>query len=172
MRRLPRLTPHLLIAVISLIITIRTPLVAAAPDAVTCDKLKITLSDDKNFYVFTATASGNASTITGYRFDFGDHQSYNFTFSPSDAQDRHTATATHTYLDPGNYTPTVHLDTQVNKKNTTVTSPDCQTSVSIGNSPGTLPNAGARGTIGIFISVSLLGITLHQTWLRRFQKKI
>jgi hypothetical protein len=138
---------------------------------ITCDHLQVTLSDDKNFYVFTATSSGDESTITGYTFNFGDQQSYDFVFSASDKQDHHTATVTHTYLDAGVYTPVVRVNTQVENKSASATSPGCQTTLSIGDTASALPNTGVSGTIGLFATASALGVVLHQTWLRHRRTK-
>jgi len=141
--------------------------VAAAASSVTCTSLEATLSPDKNYYVFTAAASGDSNAIIGYTFTFGDHQTYTVTFGASSSQDRHGATVTHSYQGTGNYTPSVRVNTAVNGKRTSVSSASCRTTVSIGSSGSTLPDTGAGDTLALFAVACLLGTYVHHRWLRR-----
>lgn len=139
----------------------------AAP--VSCTTVTARLSDDKNFYVITAAADGDVSAITGYTFDFGDHQSYRFTFNPSGHDDRHAANTTHTYQTPGTYAVTAHVDIKVHSKASSVSSDTCKTSLSILPPNSVLPNTGIgiRNVLGIGILIAFLTAFLHHTRQRR-----
>jgi hypothetical protein len=128
-----------------------------------CENLTVTVSSDKNYYIFTATTSGDGDAIAGYTFSFGDHQSYRFSFSGHSDQDHHTATATHTYFKDGVYTATA----QALDKSGRTTGPTCQASVTNGQDTSTLPNTGAGNIIGIFIGTVVIGASIHQLLLRQ-----
>src|SRR6267154_1115103 len=70
---------------------------ADQPASVTCSSLHTSLSDDKNYYIFTASSSGNNNAIAGYTFSFGDRQTYTVRSDTSGNQDHHTVTVRHTY---------------------------------------------------------------------------
>jgi hypothetical protein len=135
----------------------------AEESRINCDQLNSVLSDDKNYYIFTAKASGDSATITGYKFDFGDRQSYTATF-PASNQDHHTATVTHTYKDPGSYTIVVHVQTKTQNKSSSVTSDACKTTMQIGEP--TLPNTGAGDVITGALGTTIVTFAAHQTLLR------
>jgi len=142
------------------------PLRAVAAPAVTCDGLSTTLSDDKNFYIFTVTAGGDTGSISGYTFNFGDHQSYQFNFGASTSQDHHTANVTHTYKKSGTYTATATARVKNGSKTTGVTSPECRTTVTNGPSAAVLPSVGNQGTVRLFSLVAVIGMTAYQLHLR------
>jgi hypothetical protein len=141
--------------------------VAADAQPTTCDSLSVSLSQDKNFYVFTAKASGANSNITGYTFAFGDSQSYKFTFPAGTSQDHHSATITHAYQKAGVFAASVRVNTKVNGKTGSATSEQCKTTVTVGAPATSLPNTGAGNTIAWFFTASIAGVVLHQYWLRR-----
>jgi hypothetical protein len=145
-----------------------SPLATAdAVPSVTCQSLSISLSDDKNFYIFNASAAGDASTITGYRFDFGDHQSYDFTFSGASTQDRHSASVTHTYMTAGAYTASVQVNTKTAGKVARISSAACRAPITIAPPGSSLVNTGAGNVVALFAGTSLLGTLLYQIWIRR-----
>jgi PKD domain len=83
---------------------------AGAAPPVSCTSLSAVLSDDKDSYVFTAVgAAAQPSHITGYRFDFGDHESYAYMFNPSATQDHTQVTVDHTYQQAGRYHASVTI---------------------------------------------------------------
>jgi len=151
--------------------TVRTASAEPAAEVV-CSGLQATISDDKNFYIFTATSSGDSSTITGYTFDFGDHESYRFTFAPHSSQDRHRATATHTYLNAGVYAPKVYVTRKHGMQPRSVTSDSCRTTVNIGFTPQTLPDAGFSSAGTVFAGSSLVATAAHHVWYRRRKTRI
>ena len=134
---------------------------------VSCTTLTAKLSDNKNFYVFSATAGGDNTAITGYAFDFGDHQSYQFTFNPADHSDRHAATVTHTYRSPGTYNPTVRVNVKMHGTATDVSSDTCKTRIAILPAGSALPNTGARNILGLCVAAALIAAPLHSLWIRR-----
>jgi hypothetical protein len=139
------------------------PAAFATDNSVTCTGLQVALSDDKNYYIFTAQATGDETSITGYQFDFGDHESYIATFPASD-QDHQTATVTHTYKDAGNYTVSVAIKTGA--KTATITSDACKTTVQIA-APAALPDTGAPGTLTMAIVIASLAFLGYETFLHR-----
>jgi LPXTG-motif cell wall-anchored protein len=139
----------------------------ATPAPVTCDGLSAKISDDKNFYIFNATASGDSGSITGYTFDFGDRESYSFNFSSAPNPNHHVSSATHTYRKAGSYIAKVHVNAKVKNKTTSISSASCQAKVTIGPPVATLPNTGATNIVGTFIGSSVVGSLVHAFWLRR-----
>lgn len=89
-------------------------------DSLTKDKIS------RNEYNFTATAqAANGATIVNYTYDFGDSTTET---SPSN-------TIKHTYRAPGDYLAQVTVNVQVNGQIIPVTSPHCQTTVTISQQP-------------------------------------
>jgi len=142
---------------------------AAAP-ALTCTSLTAVRSSDGSSYAFTAKASGNDGSITGYTFEFGDRQSYSFQFSKKANQDRSHATVSHTYLSHGVFTATVYVDTRKGGNPASASSPDCHTTVS--NGPTTLIDTGAGNTLAVFTVTSTVGLVFSQIWLRRRHSRL
>jgi hypothetical protein len=140
---------------------------AASTDSVTCSNLKINVSDDKNYYTFTVSTTGDNASITGYIFNFGDHQSYHYTFSSKAGQDHHTATATHSYSNLGTYTATASVVTKTTSKEATISSPACKTQVTIGPPVSTLVDTGAGNPLWLFMGTCTIGAVAHHLWLRR-----
>ena len=144
---------------------------AASADAapVTCDSLTTGLSDDKNFYILTATASGPADSITGYSFDYGDRESYHVTFGSRTDSDRHTASVTHTYKTPGAHKVIVHVNVSIHGKSGSVSSDACKTTVAILPPNTTLPNTGSNFITILVLcgAIGLLAGLLHALWQRR-----
>jgi PKD repeat protein len=102
----------------------------AAPQAVlTCDQLTFTNKD--NDYTFTANASAENTTITGYTFDFGDKTAVKNVDTSAK-----TATASHSYTTPGTYTAYVTVSSK-DKKN--VTSAKCAVQIKIPQPMCTVP---------------------------------
>jgi plastocyanin len=144
---------------------------AAASAAGTCNGLSVQLSDDKNYNVFTASATANAgSTIAGYEFTFGDQQSYSFTFAPNQAAPRDQATVTHTYAKNGEYTASVAVELIAAGKTTAVTSPQCSVPVAVGeqlaSAPVQLVNTGPQGALTVFLLSAALGYVSERCVLR------
>jgi len=134
---------------------------ASADPLVTCDGLSATLSDDKNYYIFRATASGNPGDILGYTFDFGDRQSYRFKFAGDTGLDRHAATVTHTFKDAGIFAASVTVQTTAKGSSTDIPSEDCKTTVAI-NLPDELPNTGTRNLGVLFAAATVTGFALRR----------
>lgn len=88
---------------------------ATPPPAPSCHSLTVKQSDDKTHYELTATTTATNSDIAGYRFDFGDKQSYTFNFDSTSQKNRATATVKHTYAKNGSYNVTASV---VGSKNT------------------------------------------------------
>lgn len=161
---------HALILVIGLLVVGGVHSVATADaDPVTCESLKTTLSGDKNYYIFEAKATGNASSISGYTFDFGDHQSYTFTFKPNATEDHHTATVTHTYQKTGTYKPTVHVVLKNGQKTTNVTSDACKTTITIEPAPDILPDTGSHVPVLPVVTGTFIGSTVLHYLFRRWR---
>jgi hypothetical protein len=155
-------SPFLLLALF-----LAAPGVASADTSnVSCDNLRATISSDKNYYVFTASASGNNNDISGYTFSFGDEQSYTVSFAASSTQNRQTVSVTHTYQDTGSYSPSVAIATKNGSKTTSVTSPSCQTNVTINSTSNSLPDTGAGDTSLLFAATCLAGTMLYELHLR------
>ena len=150
-----------------------THLAAADTPSVACDSLTARLSDDKNFYILDATASGSAGAITGYTFDYGDRESYRVTFSSKSTADRHAASVTHAYKTPGTYTVTVRINTKINGKSSSVSSGACKTSVTILPPDTTLPDTGANAvaTITVSAAATLATALYHNLRLRRSYRR-
>jgi len=141
----------------------------ATADTVTpasCNTLSVSLSDDKNFYILAATSKGDSHSITGYTFDFGDHQTYRLRFSANTSKDRHAASVTHVYRDAGTYTARVSVAVNTGGKVANVSSAGCQTNVVIPPPATTLPNTGAYDAPALFMAASLGGGILHHLWRR------
>ncbi|HSX15832.1 MAG TPA: PKD domain-containing protein [Candidatus Saccharimonadales bacterium] len=134
---------------------------AAADALATCDGLSATLSDDKNNYIFRVAASGEDSDILGYTFNFGDHQTYRFTFGKDTGLDRHTAIVTHTFKDPGIFAASVTVQAKSGGHTTTIPSEDCKTTVAI-NLPDELPNTGTRNLLVLFVATALTGFAFRR----------
>ncbi|HUB93366.1 MAG TPA: hypothetical protein VMB52_02580, partial [Verrucomicrobiae bacterium] len=146
-----------------------TPARALADPAISCDNLNVALSSDKSYYIFTVSASGGGSTIAGYTFDFGDHQSYTITFDGSRNANRQTASVTHVYRATGAYIPSVRIDlaSPSSPQAATVTSSNCQTNLTVAPSADALPNTGAGDLIRLLTMTAFTGTITHQFWLRR-----
>lgn len=133
-----------------------------------CSKLTTAATSVSQSYSFTATASGNSAAITGYRFDFGDHQSYVFAFDAAGPQqNRSTVTVTHAYASQGIYSAVVYVETHTGDKTDGVTSSGCHAVVTDG--PTTLVNTGAGNTLALFAITSVSGLIMYQFWLRRLR---
>ena len=146
---------------------------SAASASAACQNLTSSLSSDKNYYIFTATAApgGDNTEIAGYLFNFGDHQSYSFGFDRDSERSRSQATATHVYGHPGTYVITAAILTNKKGKVTATYSPNCQLRITIGQLPtvGTLVNTGPGSALGLFIAMSAVGAMAHYCYrtLRR-----
>lgn len=141
--------------------------VQAASGAV-CKDLTVRLSDDKNYYIFTARAAANGATIGGYAFDFGDHQSYKVMFDSRINRDRSQAVANHAYEANGNYTVIVSVLSTVHSKQFSSSSTQCSAGVTIGPRADELVNTGPD-VFGIFVGASLVGAGVHYSIQRRFE---
>jgi hypothetical protein len=129
-----------------------------------CQSLTSSISSDKNYYIFTASAApGDGDAVTGYVFDFGDHQSYSFSFGERSSRDRDQATATHIYSRPGKYLVVATVLTKSKGKVIAASSPSCQLRVTVGevSTAGTLVNTGPGSTLGLFISAVMTGMAVH-----------
>lgn len=149
----------------------RTHAATPAPEttSVTCDSLSVTPGDDQNTYVLKAAASGPSSIITGYTFDYGDHESYSIAFGSKIGVDHHSATITHTYKKPGTYTVTAHVTIKTHSKSTDISSNTCKTSATVLPTGSTLPNTGIHGAtfLGICAVIGLIVAIFHNFYLRR-----
>jgi len=134
--------------------------------AVTCSTLHISLSSNKNYYIFTATDNGNSAAITGYTFNFGDHESYTVKFQGS-SQNHQSASVTHTYEQAGVYEATASVDTNDGMKPVAVSSPACQASVTINPPASAMPNTGAGDAVGLFVAIVIVSLVGYQVKLRR-----
>jgi hypothetical protein len=134
---------------------------------ITCDSLHVSLSSDKKFYVFTVLASGDSGNITGYTFNYGDRQSYHFTFGGVPAStDRHTASVTHAYQTAGSYTASAQVNLKTPSKAPAITSAACKTSITIGK-PRVLPRAGASIPFGISAAGAAIAVCISFIHQRR-----
>ena len=117
-----------------------------ANPAPTCHSLSVKQSDDKTHYELTATATAtNTTDITGYRFDFGDQQSYTFNFDGPTQKNRNTATVKHTYTKNGSYNVSASVIDSKNTQAPSGPSPNCTVRITIGPTsievlPATGPN--------------------------------
>jgi hypothetical protein len=137
---------------------------AESASVVACTNLQVTLSDDKNFYIFTARAAGDDTPITGYTFDFGDRQSYDFTFAPSSSQDHHTATVTHAYQKSGSYAVTVQARTKETGQSTKTTPKKCKATVQVG--ADMLPDTGAGLPLALVAFTACVSALAHYLFRR------
>lgn len=136
---------------------------------VSCTDLSTTFSHDNGAYTFAATAGGSAGIITGYRFDYGDHQSYTATLRPGTTEDPTTAKVTHTYQKFGTYKVNVQVMYKVGNKTAAATSPECQATLTFGPPNNRLPNTGtsAVSTLPGAISIALAAAAAWHIRLRR-----
>ena len=140
---------------------------AAAP-TVSCDSLTYNWNSSQNQYVFAAAASGSGvSNITGYSFNFGDNQSYNFDFPSGSTANRATGSAGHVYAKAGNYNATVKVLATINGQKQRITSPKCAVTVTIAQPASQLPNTGTQNIIEVFAVSSLIGTAVYQFAVRR-----
>jgi hypothetical protein len=118
-------------------------MVAATGASSTCNRLTAQESTDKNYYIFTALVSpAPGATITGYVFNFGDNQSYEFNYGSTASNDRAVAVVNHTYESTGSYQANVNVITSTNGKSSHVSSAACTAKITIGPGVTTLPNTG------------------------------
>lgn len=167
LNRLLHSTPRLLTAIILLGTAwgFHTQFASAEAAPSTCDSLTATPSSNTDTYSLTVTASNGSTPITGYTFDFGDQQSYTFALTASPKDDQHAATVNHTYPTAGAFTAIAHVDTKVDGKQASISSPGCHTEITTG--PAALVNTGAGDTLGLFTATALGGLICHQIWIRR-----
>jgi hypothetical protein len=128
----------------------------AAEPTVTCQNLSAQQSDDKNYYTIVATASAaKDSDIAGYRFDFGDRQSYTFNFDTTSNKDRYQATVRHTYEKAGNYTVVANVISSVGSQAGQTASPNCMLKITIADTSGlVLPATGPDTFRSLVITVA------------------
>jgi hypothetical protein len=134
-------------------------------DAV-CNNLAVQESPDKNYYIFRAEAKPvNGATITGYKYDFGDKESFTYNF-PKDAKDRNTATVNHTYIKAGTFSANVSVLVTQNNKTSTITSKNCKESITVGQGQVTeLAQVGPESMLPLFG----IGIIAGSVYWRRKQ---
>lgn len=134
----------------------------------TCNRLSFRLSDDKSHYIFSALATPtNTTDITGYKFDFGDHQSYDVMFDHSTKTDRTKATTTHTYEKDGTYTASVHVLSKPDGKMVSTSSPACTVHVTVASQAGQeLANTGPGNIVKLFALSTLTGGIAHHYFIR------
>lgn len=149
-------------------LSIFTPSAKAAESGqgVVCKNLSF--SSDGTTYTFTAMASaGRGASISGYKFDFGDRQSYSFTFAKGSSGNRNTARIDHSYVRPGIYQATVFVIVTEHGKTHYVTSDNCKASVVVGQSlPSELTNVGPGNTVLLFGGVVVASGSVHHFALR------
>ena len=135
-----------------------------------CAALTYRLSDDKNYYIFTATAvTDTSSAIAGYGFDFGDRQSYTFQFVPGSILDRSHAVSTHTYEKAGDYQVKASVVSMIDGKITTQSSPSCMVHIVIDSNQGQLVNTGPPNPLKLFVATFLVAVAAYYLWcLRRY----
>jgi hypothetical protein len=136
-----------------------TPLASADLKPASCDSLTAS-SNGGSQYTFTTLATSYGTKILGYRFNFGDHQSYEFQFSKADKQNRQIVSIVHYYKTQGIFSVSAYVNTARNGISTSTTSGACHMTVIYG--PTTLVNTGAGNTIALFTGVSLSGATLFE----------
>jgi PKD repeat protein len=150
---------------------------SATEGSLTCNSLSAAISSNKDYYIFTAGASGGTNTtITGYDFNFGDNQSYAFNFGDNSDLSRTQATATHTYDIAGNYGVSVTVKGDNATNILTATSKRCQVTINIPDpssaSSTSLTNTGPGNGIFIaFFSAFFVGMAIHHTWLGKRGEK-
>jgi hypothetical protein len=166
LNRLLHSTPQFLTAIILLgtVWGSHTQIASAEAVSSTCDSLTAAPSSNTDTYSLTVTASNGSTKITGYTFNFGDQQSYTFALPASSGGDQHTATVSHTYPNAGAFTAIAHVDTKVDGKQISVSSPGCHTEITTG--PAALVNTGAGDTLELFAATTLVGLICHQIWIR------
>jgi hypothetical protein len=144
--------------------------------SIVCDALKVDIIDTKARKVSaTVTGSANNTTISAFKIDFGDGTVAN------------TQTAEHTYAKDGTYKIVGHVTGLVDGKEVTVSSTNCELTVTYGQKPEVcpynpnlpkdspdcveeLPKTGAEGVVGLMAGVSILGAIGHRFWtIRRMQ---
>ena len=136
-----------------------------------CKSLAFNVNDTK--YTFTATASvNNGARILGYKFDFGDHQSYSFTFDKTVSGSRNTAKIDHAYARSGIYQARAFVIASVHSKMRYVSSEDCMVSVSVGqSSPNELTSVGPGNPLLLSAGVAVASGSAHHFALRRGRRK-
>jgi hypothetical protein len=153
------------LALLIVFLTFYPPIVVeAVSQPVACQTLSVRLSDDKNYYILSATSSLDpGAVIAGYRFDFGDHESYSFIFQ-ADIGDHTRATVDHVYEKAGVYIATARLLTKGDGKDITPSS-TCTIQVSVGQvvppASNVLVNTGTGGALALFIGATFSGAVIH-----------
>lgn len=160
-----------LLLILPMVVSIIWPAIAisqsyADTSSISCVSLTAAPASDGSQYNFTAKASGNG-TITGYAFDFGDKQSYSFSFSNDAQQNRKQATVLHTYSSPGIYAASVHVEMTAKGNTTSTTSRNCRATVSDG--PTTLVDTGTGNAPELFAAAFLSGVLVSEIWFLRHQ---
>lgn len=141
-------------------------LAAAAEPGASCDSLIVVESEDKNFHIFSASATPiNDSVITGYIFDFGDNQSYEFNYNQDDEKWHGLSTVNHTYSKAGRYKASATVVTNTNGESLRATSEACTTTITIG--PAELPTVGSEPLAMESFGVVTLGTMSHHFFLLR-----
>ena len=151
--------------------SVSRPAAAVSPSA-SCLQLASSVSDDKNYQVFTASAAaGSGSTITGYTFDFGDNQTYSFTFG-NGTTDRSRATVTHQYDKNGVYSAKASVQVEAGGRTADISSPDCMSSVALGvQAAAALVNTGPDVAYGVAAAAVVVAVTVHYGWSIRRSRK-
>lgn len=150
----------LMFAAIPIVDSFSTHPTYAADPPPACQELTANLSDDKDYYTLAATASaGKDNDITGYQFDFGDHQSYTFNFDSQSTKDRRQASVKHTYQNAGTYTVIAKVISNQNGQLVHTSSPECTITVTIA-SAAELPATGPD-IITTLIIAGAIGLTVY-----------
>ena len=145
-----------------------TPTVYAAESGQGAVCKSLTFNSDSTKYSFAVTAlAGHGTRITGYKFDFGDHQSYSFTFAKTAGNNRNTAKIDHSYARSGIYQATAFVIASEHGKMHYETSKSCKASVAVGEAlPSELTNVGSGNTILLFAGVALASGSAHHFALK------
>lgn len=128
-----------------------------------CNQLTAASIPNKG-YTFTATASGDAGSITGYTFSFGDQQTYTVVFNGTSLRGRSQAIINHNYRQDGIYTVTARADSGGTEKaagTPSSSSSGCQITVTVGPAATTLPLTGETYAPVVFLGATLAGMLAY-----------
>lgn len=132
----------------------------AADPPPSCQELTAVQSEDKEYYTIAASASATKNNdITGYQFDFGDHQSYTYNFDSQSNKDRSQTAVKHTYQKAGTYTVTAKVISNQSGQLVHTSSPECMTTVTIAGATE-LPATGPEFTTSLAIA-SVIGLAVY-----------